>query len=235
MIGLGGWLAALVLALWLVRLRTVLAARMGLVARACHELRGPITVATLALERALGEGGASADALRALDLELAMVRVAVEDLSAAVAGSPGSWRPQAFEVNALLDDSLAAFRPLALERGVDLRVRWRGRPAVVEADRIRVAQATRNLIANAIEHGRGRVELCGKADADGVEIEVSDEGGALPAPVADLRARSLRNRGRRGHGLAIASEVAHRHGGTLETAAGSAGTRVALRLPLRPR
>ncbi|HEY2160588.1 MAG TPA: hypothetical protein VGH24_04725, partial [Solirubrobacteraceae bacterium] len=50
MIVLTGWLVAGAVGAWALRLRSALSWRAELVARACHELRGPITVARLGLE-----------------------------------------------------------------------------------------------------------------------------------------------------------------------------------------
>ena len=233
MIAAAGWIASLAVGAWLLRLQSVLESRMELVARACHELRGPITGARLGVELAARDSELRPDALRSIDLELASAGVALEDLSLALAGLPRPWRLDAVDVTALLAESLEAFRPLALARGVELGLRWRGEPAVVRADRVRLAQATGNLIANAIEHGEGKVELYGTADDRGVEIEVTDDGKGLPAPVADLVVRARGGRGRRGRGLAIAADVAERHGGRLTAAASDGRSRVSLSLPLQ--
>lgn len=232
MIVAAGWLAALALALWALRLRTALAWRAELVARACHELRRPITAARLGVELAGRGGKARPGALRAIDLELASAGVALEDLSLALAGQRAPWRPGAVDVSALVTDSVEAFRPLALARGIELGLRSRGGPAVVRADRVRLAQATGNLIANAIEHGGGRVEVSSRAGGHGVEIEVSDGGEGLPAPVADLVVRRRGGRGRRGRGLAIAADIAGRHGGRLEAGEHEGRSRVLLSLPV---
>lgn len=231
MIAAAGWIAAIALVFWTLRLRSLLESRMELVARACHELRGPISAARLGVEVVERASEARPDLLGAIDLELASAGVALEDLSAALAGRLGPWRLDAVDVAALLAESFEAFQPLARARGVELGLRWRGESAVVLADRLRLAQATGNLIANAIEHGEGRVEVCGRAGEDAVEIEVADDGTGLPSPVADLIARPRGGRGRRGRGLAIAAEVARRHGGSL--AASENGSRVSLWLPLR--
>ena len=232
MIAATGWILAVSVGAWLLRIRSLLAWRMELVARACHELRGAITVARLGLELVARETDSRADGLRAIDLELASAGVALEDLSAAPTGLRGPWRVDAVDVPALLSESVEAFRPLATARGVELDLRWRGEPGFVHADRVRLAQATGNLIANAIEHGEGRVELRGRADDAGLEISVTDGGHGLPAPVADLVVHARGGRGRRGRGLAIAAEVARRHGGRLVAATDDGGAGVRLELPL---
>jgi signal transduction histidine kinase len=87
-------------------------------------------------------------------------------------------------------------------------------------------------VANAIEHGHGPVEVRGRASGKRVRIEVIDCGPGLPAPVAELARLARAGRGRRGRGLAIAAEIAARHGGRLSAAPSAQGGRVALELPL---
>ena len=105
--------------------------------------------------------------------------------------------------------------------------------ALVRGDRIRLAQAFGNLLANAIEHGGGHVELRAQLDARRVRVEVRDQGPGLPMTVGALAARGGRRaRGRRGHGLAIASEIVTRHGGRVAAGPASRGARVSVELPL---
>ena len=167
------------------------------------------------------------ETLGAIDLELASAGLAIEDLSAATTGRKGPCRVEAVDVATLLTEAVEAFRPLAVTHGTELSLQWTGEPGVIRADRLRVAQATGNLIANAIEHGHGSVELRGRTGNGGLEISVADAGPGLPAPVTDLVARSRAGRGRRGRGLAIAADVAERHGGRLH----SDGSSVTLELP----
>ena len=108
----------------------------------------------------------------------------------------------------------------------------RARPRTWSGDRARLAQATGNLIANAIEHGGGAIELRGRAAGGSVRIDVIDDGAGLPAPVADLARRARGGRGARGRGLAIASSIARDHGGRLAGAPSQRGARLVLELPV---
>jgi signal transduction histidine kinase len=76
------------------------------------------------------------------------------------------------------------------------------------------------------------VRVRGRADGARVRIEVIDDGPGLSAPVAALARRPRAGRGRRGRGLAIAAEIAARHGGRLAAAPAAGGGRVVLELPL---
>ena len=133
---------------------------------------------------------------------------------------------------ALLSDSAEAWRAAAAAVGARLDVRWTGAPARVVGDRTRLAQATGNLIANAIEHGGGAIELCGRAAGGSVRIDVIDDGPGLSAPVAELAGRARGGRGARGRGLAIASSIARDHGGRLAGAPSQRGARLILELPV---
>jgi signal transduction histidine kinase len=237
-VAVGGWLAAAVavpVAVWAWRVRAV---SMEAVVRACHELRGPITASRLGLELEARTPERSRERLRAIDLELDRAALALDDLARArgavvrqraVEHRTGRVR---FELGALLADVVEASRAGAAERGVELELSCPAQLGLVAGDRLRIAQATRNLIANAIEHGGGRVEVSCRVDAARVRIEVLDAGPGLPAPVAELTRRARGGRGARGRGLAIAAAIAADHGGRLASAPSERGGRLVFELPL---
>lgn len=247
----GGWVAGgagflSALAAW-----RLLGMRMEAVARASHELRGPITAARLGLELGAREE-LSSSRVRAIDLELARAGRALEDLAAArhvggltrlrAAATHRRWVPRRhldeLDVQDLLADAVEAWRAAAAAGGMELRLRRSGRQAPVWGDRLRLAQALGNLIANAVEHGRGTIEVGSRAEDGRVRIEVVDGGDGLPAPVGELSGRAVRGRGARGRGLAIAAAIAAEHGGRLAAAPSERGARLVLELPAgltRPR
>jgi signal transduction histidine kinase len=235
MMGVGGWLAALCAVTVAVLAWRTLGIRMEAVTRACHELRGPLTAARLGLQLGARSGDLSAERLRALDLELGRAGLALEDLGAVGTRrrSPPWLAP--VEISELVSSSVEAWRAAAAAQGCQLRATWLGPPAHVLGDRLRLAQATGNLIANAIEHGGGVIEIRGSSEAGGVKVEVLDDGRGLPAPLDELTRRARRGRGRRGRGLAIAAAVAHAHGGRLSAAANDHGARIVLELPAHTR
>ena len=236
-----GWAAAAVATALALAVRHTLDDGREAVARACHELRGPLTAARLGLSLQLRADPGSHDRLRAIDTELSRAALALDDLSVARRGEWAGPRLTAIErvdVARLVADAVEAARGQAHAAGVDLRSGERSLAAqrsdgggAVWGDRLRLAQALGNLIANAIEHGGGAVRVTVVARGRTVRIEVCDDGPGLPAPVAALARRPRRGRGTRGRGLAIALAVAHRHGGTIAAAPARAGARVVLELP----
>ena len=171
--------------------------------------------------------------IRAIELELARAALAVEDLESARSGRPDPNRAELVDVRDLLADSVEAWRASAACREVGLRVTWSGPRALVTGHRLRLAQATGNLIANAIEHGGEDVLVCGRVCARCVRIEVLDRGPGLSAPVAEL-IRRRKPGPRHGHGLRIADAIATAHGGRLVAAPSVSGARLVLELPSRP-
>jgi signal transduction histidine kinase len=180
-VALAGWALALALGVACLRLR----ARLELVARAEHELRGPLTAFGLVLEGARRGRPVGA----ALDAELERARVALADLAAARRGRRAAPVPRPLLLEPLIRSSAAAW-------GVSAS--WLAGPVVVNADPGRVAQAVGNLLANASEHGSDSPSLTARLDGGAVRVEVSNAvRGSVP----------------RGRGLPIARQAARSAGG----------------------
>ncbi len=210
--------------------------RRELVARACHELRGPLTAVRLCLATMERRGEAPPERLAALELELRRAGLALDDFAAARSGRRTLDRDDAVEVDELLEEQFDTWQVVAGAFGSTLRLGSLQPGAYVRGDRLRLAQAISNLVANALEHGPGRVEITARRVGRGhVCIEVIDEGPGLPSPVAELTRRARAGRGRRGRGLAIAAEIAGRHGGRIIAAPAATGARVGLELPIARR
>jgi signal transduction histidine kinase len=210
--------------------------RRELVARACHELRGPLTALRLSLATMERREEAPPERLAAIDLELRRAALALDDFAAARSGRRAIDRTEPIDVCELLEEQLQSWRAVAasFDSRIVLGVMPRG--VIVHGDRLRLAQAVSNLVANALEHGRGRVKLTARVVGQRrLRIEVTDDGPGLPAPIGELTRRARAGRGRqgRGRGMAIAAEIAERHGGRLAAAPSQRGARIAIELPLR--
>jgi signal transduction histidine kinase len=227
---LAGWIAAGVALALALLARRALVQRTAAVARACHELRGPLTAARLGLSPPSG-GELSRGRLRAIDAELGRAALALEDLAEVRRGGPRLRHLARVNVRSLVGDSVEAWRASAESAGAVLGGPPAGPAAAVWGDRRRLAQAVGNLLANAIEHGGRVVEVRVGQRGGLVRVEVSDDGRGLPAPVADLSRRGRRARGAHGHGLAITSSIAEAHGGRLAAAPAQVGARLVLELP----
>ncbi len=226
---LAGWacFAMAVAALAVVRWR--IESRFALVAEASHELRGPLTAVQLGLSALVRE--AEPDGARraaALDLELRRAGLALEDLAAAPVGRRAAERLAPVDVADLLEDAGEAWAAVAAALGGSVEVERPEEWWVIRGDRVRLAQALSNLVANAIEHGEAPVRLRARRAQDALYLEVVDAGCGLPGRLPAPRPHT----GRRGHGLGIAARIAEGCGGRLRSACGPEGHVMALELPL---
>jgi signal transduction histidine kinase len=227
-----GWVFALVALACALLLRRGQDHRLALVAEAAHELRGPLCAARLGLHALESAGEPVARRAAAVELELRRAGLALEDLAAAPRGQRTRDRLELLDAGSLLAGSVVGWAALTRAHGARLHVERPRERALVRGDRLRLAQALGNLVANAAEHGGGEVLVRGAVSRGRVRIEVSDEGPGLPGPVAQLAADGRWSRGLRGHGLAVAARIAERHGGRLAAAPCAHGARLVLELPL---
>ena len=142
------------------------------------------------------------------------------------------------------DEPLA---PALLQVVDELRSAWPDRPIEVEmnldvpvdCDPPRIAQLLSNLLANALVHGTGPVQV--RAVSNNGELALAVANGGAPIP-PEMMARIFQpyyrvaadgNRRGLGIGLYIASEIARAHGGSLSVASDAAETRFMLKVPAR--
>ncbi|MFJ3580914.1 ATP-binding protein [Streptomyces sp. NPDC090127] len=112
----------------------------------------------------------------------------------------------------------------------------------VAGSRGQLARVVTNLLDNARRHARSRITVTVREDGGRALLAVSDDGAGVPAAEREriferfvrLDDARTRDEGGAGLGLAIARDVARRHGGELTATAAepSGGARFELRLPL---
>ncbi|MFG2682729.1 sensor histidine kinase [Streptomyces sp. NPDC048392] len=214
----------------LAALETSVERQRRFVADASHELRSPIASLRTQLEVAaahpglLGLDGAVRDTVRLQRLAADLLLLARLD-----AGE----RPADARVD------LAALAREAAEGRTGVSVR--GDAAVSAAGSPgQLGRVLANLLDNAQRHARSAVEVSVRRDGDRVVVGVADDGEGVPAADREqsferfvrLDAARSRDDGGAGLGLAIARDVAVRHGGTLTVRdAPAGGALFELRLP----
>ncbi|MEA2426032.1 MAG: two-component system, OmpR family, sensor kinase [Thermoleophilaceae bacterium] len=225
------------------RLEGAFERQTAFVADASHELRTPLTVIRGQLEVLAGEAHPSPAEVQRVErlvrTEILRMERLVEDLLLlAQAGTEGFLRPGRIDLPQFLDDLV---RGQAETAARDLRLTATP-PIAISADPDRLAQALRNLVANAIAHTRsgGRIDVAVRIADGTVSFIVDDDGPGIPedqrAAVFDrfhrLDAGRTREAGGAGLGLAIVWAIAEAHGGRAYAEASPlGGARMVIALP----
>lgn len=229
------------------RERTLEGSRRELVGWVSHDLRTPLA-GLRAMVEALEDGVVDepsevAAYHRRMRVECDRLTAMVDDLFELSQLHAGTLRltPMPTVLSDLVSDAVAAARPVARERGVQLV----GRADEDVARQLSAASLSRvlsNLVSNAVRHTLtgGTVSVEAGATENGVWVAVSDECGGIPAE--DLPrvfevgfrgspARSPRDGGGGGLGLSIACGLVEAAGGSIEVANSDRGCRFLVRLP----
>jgi len=154
------------------------------------------------------------------------------DMSRVAAGTLSVTRGEV-DLGAAVRRALAALRPAAEARRVELRVAW---PAVAvqrSGDAARLEQIAWNLVANAVKFSPpgGRVDVTLAVAAGEAVLEVKDEGvgidptflGHVFEPFVQADGSATRRHGGLGIGLAITRTLVVAHGGSIEAASEGRG------------
>ncbi|MCH0540410.1 HAMP domain-containing histidine kinase [Streptomyces sp. MUM 203J] len=224
------------------RLEAASARQREFVADAAHELRSPLAALRTQLEGALRhpegadwEGvvaGAAADVVRLQALADDLLLLARMD------GTPYAEAGGVVDLSGIAEDLVREHRHLPTSEGLTLELD--APPVRVPGDAGSLERLLRNLLGNACRHATARVLVAVRVEDGTAVLEVLDDGPGIPADdrervfarftrLDEARARSS---GGAGLGLAIAREIAVRHGGTLRAAASRwGGARLVARLP----
>jgi len=214
------------------------------VADASHELRTPLTLIRTNVEAWLRRAtGANRTYAQNIVEEVEQLNRIVGDMTTLALADARQLRieRQPIELNDVISGLMAQARPLAEERGVQLRPDLNG-GVRVDADLVRVRQLLLILIDNALSHtpAGGEVSVGALRQNSRAHVTVTDTGDGIPA--ADLphiferfyradKARTSENGGS-GLGLAIAKWIVDAHKGEIAVKSTEGkGTEVDVSLP----
>ena len=229
----------------LARLTDAFASQRAFIADASHELRTPLTVIRGQLEVLASQANPSGEEVRRVEArvqaEIARITRLVDDLLLLAKAEQAQFlKPTSIDLPSYVHELWDGMSLLG-SRNFELGAVPAG---TVRADPDRLAQALRNLIANAIAHTepeRGHVRLSVEALGAGViRFVVADDGPGIPEDQLQRifdrfhRTDSARDRasGGTGLGLAIVRAIVQAHGGRVRARAGvQGGAQLELELP----
>jgi signal transduction histidine kinase len=206
------------------------------VADVSHQLRTPLTALRLRADLlAQDADGETAAEMAGLQTEMARLASLVDGLLAVARAEGDVPRPETVRTDEIAADRVAAWEPVARERGIMLTVDVRG-PLTAHLGPGDLDQMLDNLIANALDAvpEGGHVEVSAGSRPGTVLMRVADDG---PGMSESARADAFRRFGRSGTGgnglgLAIVHRLATANGGRIaldQTPGG--GLTVSLTLP----
>ena len=209
------------------------------IANAAHQLRTPIAGVITQLDLAKSAGGERETHLaHARDGATRLARLAQQVLSLAAAdplanpGAPSERCDLAEIVKGHADEWVRMASALGVELEFELG------PAPLVGNAVLVGELASNLVHNAARYGARTATVATRVAGDRSLLEITDDGPGIPREARErvferfsrLDAQSTQGSGL---GLAIVSEIAQRHGATVELAdgAGGKGTRVTIAFP----
>ncbi len=227
-------------------------AQMEFVAAASHELRSPLAVICSAADNLADGVVANEQQIRRYGFAIAaegrrLGRMAEQILSfAGIQSGRAKYEFEPAEISGVLAKALAACEQEIRNSGCEVETRIEPDLPPVEADPVSLMHCVRNLIDNALTHGKRSGRICIRAARAAhekglwVEIEVEDDGAGIEP--GDLpRVFEPFYRGRRavegqargfGLGLALVKRIVEAHSGTIEVAsAPGRGACFSMRLP----
>lgn len=214
-----------------------LAALGKVVSGVAHEIRNPLNSLMLTLElldRRIRRGSETGGEVREAIEEVDRLGRILDRLLAF--GRPDVEHRHVQDVRPLLERAGRIVHDQSQRKRVNVAVAEPGPDQIqADVDALAIEQVLINLLLNAIEASPedGMVRIGAVLEADGVRIEVRDEGPGLPEGVLDhlFDPYFTTKEDGTGLGLAVSREIAGHHGGSLDFASSHSGTTFVLRLP----
>ena len=205
-----------------------------------HELRTPLTLILSPVEELLANmrPGAERDALKVVRRNATRLLRMIDDLLDLARLEAGGLRLRItqVEVAKLAEHVAENATPAAKSKGIEMEFSTEGEPTAVFGDPHRIEIVLTNLLGNAIKFtpAGGSIEVAVAHEPAGTSVEVTDTGPGI-APDEQQRifdrfhqteTSERRREGGVGIGLALASEIARLHGGsvTVESTLGEGST-----------
>lgn len=223
-------------------------ARNGFVAQATHELRAPLTnirlLAEEAIEIGVAEPATLARSLNVVNQEARRLDRVVADMLSVSEIEAASLTLQINDVplKKLFSDLEMDYTAQASEKSIDLKFDLPSKLETIQADREKLALLLHNVVGNAIKYTPegGSVVLSAEVENSWLTVRVKDTGpGIAPEDHERVFQKFFRTDQARmsdvkgtGLGLALAREIARRHGGDvlLESELGR-GSTFTVRIP----
>ncbi|MGN6816808.1 MAG: HAMP domain-containing sensor histidine kinase [Solirubrobacterales bacterium] len=211
------------------------------VADASHELRTPLAILRTELDLALTEGRSAAElraALASAAEETDRLSQLAEGLLTIAQTERGELplRLGRIDLREALEEGRRRFARRAEEEGRTISLQ--GQPVEVRADRLRIEQATANVLDNALRYGSGEVSISLAVTGDEtVEVRIGDHGPGFPPDFLSRaferfsRPSGARSDGGSGRGVPMVRTSPRAHGGEAHAANTDGGAEVWLSLP----
>lgn len=201
-------------------------------ADAAHEMRSPLAIiASVAQAARLSADTATHPALDSIAQTALEASALIADLlTLARDPRPTLLQCEPVDLAAIVVSCSRELEPRASERGLVLVVR--AGTAIVNGDERRLRELVRNLLENAMRHGRTQIEIESTVEHGEAVIRVVDDGDGVDAQLRDrIFERFVAQRGGTGLGLAISQWVTNAHGGKLALVPSEKGATFVARLP----
>ena len=200
------------------RLESLVHGNRATIADVSHQLRTPLAALRLRLDVLTQDSDAeTAEELAGAQDEIARLSHLVDGLLALARAESVLVEPVSVRLDEVIRDRAAAWRPVAEERGVELRQSCHG-PVPAMAGEGHLEQVLDNLLANALDAvpAGGHVQVSAAAEGDGAQVVVADDGPGMTPRQQEMAFRRFVSStpGGAGLGLAIVHRLVTSNGGS---------------------